>query len=61
MDDEAIRVVNESGIKMGYVSNSIHTVARGCKSAGFIHHMVEDNTKIEVMFIVHDVVIAKLL
>lgn len=60
-DDEAICVVSESGIKLGYVANSIHTVARGCKSAGYIHHMVDENTKVEVMFIVQDTVLAKIM
>ena len=60
-DAEAIRVVNESAMKLGYVANSIHTVAKGCRSAGFIHHMVKENTKVEVLFIVEDSVIGKVI
>jgi len=60
-DDEAIRVVNENKIKLGYVANSVHTVARGCKSAGYIHHLLEKTNKVKVMFIIHDTVIAQLV
>ncbi|MFY9613036.1 MAG: HIRAN domain-containing protein [Tissierellaceae bacterium] len=60
-DGEAIVVELDSVGKVGYVANSTHTVARGTHSAGRIYDTFEDTTSCEVLFILKDTVIAKLL
>lgn len=60
-DSEAIKVVTESDIPCGYIANSIHTVAKGCHSAGRIYDTFDDRCSMKVLFIVKDVVIAELL
>jgi len=56
-DDEAIAVYNLDDIKVGYVANSVCTVARGTYSAGRIYDKLNDN-KCIVKFIINDSVIA---
>lgn len=60
-DSEAIKVVTESEIPCGYIANSIHTVAKGCRSAGRIYDTFENRMKMKVLFIVKNVVIAEIL
>lgn len=59
-DGEAIAVYLESGMKVGYVANSIYTVARGTHSAGRIYDTFESTCRYKVMFILKDCVIAML-
>ena len=60
-DDEAIKVVTDTGIVCGYVANSVYTVARGTKSAGRIYDRFETKCKIMVKFITKHEVIAQLI
>ena len=60
-DDEAIAVVSNKEIKYGYVANSVKTVARGSHSAGYVYQMVENGTKIEIMFVMENRAIARIL
>lgn len=57
-DDEAIAVYNLDDTKVGYVANSVCTVARGTYSAGRVHELVEGDTKCIVRFIVEDSLIS---
>jgi hypothetical protein len=57
-DDEAIGVYDKAGRKVGYVSNSTPTVARGTHSAGFIYQLFDDETKITVSFVTEEAAIA---
>ncbi len=59
-DDEAIRVLTQSRGKCGYVANSVHTVARGTHSAGYIRRLFDQETGCTVRFILNDAVIAEL-
>lgn len=59
-DDEAIKVVTEAGAVVGYVANSIHSVAKGCYSAGRIYDKFEGQQKIKVRFIIREDVIAQI-
>lgn len=60
-DCEAIMVLNESGMKLGHVANSVRTVAKGTHSAGWISHLFEKNITAEILFVVDHSVIAKLI
>ena len=60
-DDEAIAVKSLTNVMLGYVANSVHTVARGTYSAGWMCAIVEDHVKAEVMFTLHGTVIARIL
>ena len=60
-DSEAIKVVTESDVPCGYIANSVHTVAKGCHSAGRIYDSFENRVKMKVLFIVKNVVIAEIL
>lgn len=60
-DDEAIRVELRYAGKSGYVANSVKTVARGTYSGGRLYDKILDNDYGKVMFILGDVIIAKLL
>lgn len=57
-DFEAVRVMSESGNKLGHVANSVRTVAKGTHSAGWIGHMIENKRIAKVMFITGSCVIA---
>ncbi len=59
-DEEAIRIEMESLNTVGYVANSIHTVAKGTKSAGRIYDTFDDEIKGFIRFIVKDVAIIEL-
>ena len=58
-DDEAIQVLDKSGSKVGYVANSVSTVARGTLSAGRIYDQIENKTECTVRFITEDIIIAE--
>lgn len=60
-DEEAICVRNMDAIKVGYVANSIHTVAKGCRSAGRVYDIIQDRQKIKVCFVVRGCVIAEIV
>ncbi|MEG0093740.1 MAG: HIRAN domain-containing protein [Erysipelotrichaceae bacterium] len=60
-DSDAIKVVLEGGVQVGYVANSVYTVARGTSSAGRIYNGVEDYQKVVVSFIIKNVVIANMM
>ncbi len=59
-DDEAIKVVDENDCTLGYVANSVYTVARGSHSAGYVYDRFEDNIKCRVRFIVEECAIAEI-
>ena len=58
-DEEAIKVVTEAGATVGYVANSVYSVAKGTRSAGRIYDTFEGRQKITVCFIVKNDVIAQ--
>ena len=60
-DGDAIAVYLESGMKVGYVANSIYTVARGTCSAGRIYDSVDMSCEVKVCFIIEDCAIAQVL
>ena len=51
-DDEAILVYKENKTKVGYVANSVHSVARGTFSAGRAYDWIKDDTKCVVRFVI---------
>lgn len=60
-DDEAISVKNQDGVTVGYVANSVRTVASGTRSAGRVYDVMVDKQKTVVKFIVGNSVIAELV
>ncbi len=50
-DDEAITVYKENKTKVGYVANSVHSVARGTYSAGRIYDLIQDETECIIRFV----------
>lgn len=60
-DEEAIRAELEPVGKIGYVANSIHTVPRGCFSAGRIYDTFDVSCYGIVRFVVGETVILELL
>lgn len=60
-DDEAIKVCKDKEIIYGYVANSVYTVARGTHSAGYIYESIKGFKKCEILFIVKDVAIARII
>lgn len=59
-DDEAICVLDESGMVLGHVANSVHTVARGTCSAGRIYDVIADGQVIKVLYVIDKYIIAVL-
>lgn len=61
-DDEAIEaVLQKNGGRIAYVANSVHTVARGTHSAGYLYNMIGDSAECIIRFIVsEDCAIAEL-
>ena len=57
-DDEAIIVMSSSGMKIGYVANSVSTVARGTYSAGRIYDQLDEESKGEIRFVLEEAAIA---
>ena len=60
-DSEAIAVMLYGLGKVGYVANSVHTVARGTMSAGRIYDRVESSFTAECMFIAGSYVICRVV
>ena len=60
-DEEAIRVVLKHIGTVGYVANSVFTVARGTSSAGAIAHMVHRTFLAEVMFMTNSKIICRVV
>lgn len=60
-DEEAIKVVLKHIGTVGYVANSVYTVARGSSSAGAIAHLVNRTFLAEVMFITNSMVICRVV
>lgn len=60
-DGEAIRVMSESGNKLGHVANSVRTVAKGTHSAGWIGHMLKERMGAKILFITGHSVIAEII
>ncbi len=60
-DDEAVCAYSDMDVRYGYVANSVHTVARGTHSAGWLQHCFDEECFCIVRFIVDDVVIAELI
>ena len=50
-DDEAIIAYKENNIKVGYVANSVHSVARGTYSAGRLFDRIGDEVGCVIRFI----------
>ena len=61
-DDEAIMVYKENKMKVGYVANSVHSVARGTYSAGRLYDRVGEEVECIVRFVMTEegTVIAKI-
>ncbi|WP_077615940.1 HIRAN domain-containing protein [Caenibacillus caldisaponilyticus] len=59
-DAEAIQAEIVPIGKVGYIANSVHTVPRGCHSAGRIYDTFEETLQGKVRFIVNDVAIVEL-
>ncbi len=57
-DDEAIVVKSSSGVKIGYVANSVCTVARGTYSAGRIYDQIEEEAEGRICFVLEESAIA---
>lgn len=60
-DEEAIKVQIDFLETIGYIANSINTVAKGTKSAGRIYDTFEDSIKGIIRFIVKDVAIIEIV
>ena len=60
-DEEAIKVSSDANVVFGYIANSVHSVAKGCRSAGRIYDTFENEIEIKVLFIVKDSVIAEVI
>ena len=59
-DDEAIKVKTRKGFHLGWVANSVSTVARGTHSAGYIYRDVQDGTEAVVRFVGCECIIAEI-
>lgn len=60
-DTEAISVKLRYAGKSGYVANSVKTVAKGTYSGGRLYDKILDSDYGKVIFIINDVIIAKIL
>ncbi len=59
-DDEAIIAYKESKTKVGYVANSVHSVARGTYSAGRLYDLISDDAKCVIRFMIDDMLIVEI-
>jgi len=59
-DEEAILVELPPFGKIGYVANSVHTVPKGCRSAGRIYDAFHGETTGVIRFVVNDTMIVEL-
>ena len=57
-DDEAIAVFDKNGQMVGFVANSVHSVARGTYSAGRLYENMGDEIACRVMFKTEEIAIA---
>ncbi len=60
-DAEAIACEMRYFGKIGYVSNSTHTVVKGCMSAGRLYDKINDEYFAKIKFITESIAIAKVL
>lgn len=60
-DDEAIRVLSESGATVAHVANSVRTVVRGTHSAGYVYSSFEEEAKCVVRFYSDNMAIAEIV
>lgn len=60
MDAEAIAVYNKDNIKIGYIANSISTVAKGTRSAGRVYDTFDKETTMIIEFIPKGCAIAEI-
>ncbi len=60
-DDEAILVYDKNDCKVGYVANSVTSVARGTYSAGRIFDHINDVNRSIVCFITDECAIGRIL
>ena len=60
-DDEAILVYDKNDCKIGYVANSVSTVARGTFSAGRIFDRIGEDKKSVICFITEECAIGRIL
>ena len=60
-DDEAIIVYKENKTKIGYVANSVHSVARGTYSAGRLYDRIGEEAECIVKFMNEDMLIAEMI
>ena len=58
-DDEAIAAYDQNETKVGYVANSVDTVARGTYSSGRLYDLIDIQLKCNVCFIIQDILIAQ--
>lgn len=59
-DDEAILVYDKNNSKVGYVANSVSTVARGTYSAGRAYEIIKNEDKCIIRFITEELAIAEI-
>ena len=61
-DDEALAVYDdERRLKIGYVANSVTTVARGTYSAGRLYDRIGEECRCRVCFVLDESVIAQIV
>jgi len=53
VDSEAVRVEMEGFGRIGYIANSVHTVAGGTSSSGRIYDKVNDEFSATIKFTLH--------
>ena len=53
-DDEAIAVYDKQKCKVGYVANSVSTVARGTYSAGRAYDRIKDENECTICFVMNE-------
>lgn len=60
-DDEAIAVYDKNQTKIGYIANSVSSVARGTYSSGRVYDRVENESKCIVCFITEECAIGSVI
>ena len=60
-DQEAIACEMRYFGRVGYVANSVNTVAKGCMSAGRVYDKIEDGYIAQIKFLTKSEAIAKIL
>ena len=59
-DDEAIAAYDKNQTKIGYVANSVSSVARGTYSAGRVYDQMDVMGKCVIKFITEEIAIAEI-